>query len=89
MAALVPQTTGPLPGFVPDGKQVAELSESRERRQKAPAYKLMLAVIYYDLSSEPVSRRVASAVDPDWQLYLDVAKRTTFFYGHQAKAKRL
>lgn len=81
MAALLPQPMLPLPGFVPGRKQVSEMADSSERAKRTAAYKLMLSVINYDLSSEPVTRRISDGFDPDWRLYLDIAKKNDIHPG--------
>jgi len=61
-------------GFVPGRAEVRELANWGDRNRKVMAFKLMTAVINYDLSSEPVVRRTAKEFDPDWQLYIEVAQ---------------
>jgi hypothetical protein len=82
MAALVPTPMTPLPGFVPGRKEVGEMAESGDHERLTAAYKLMVSVINYDLSSEPVNRRVSALFDPDWQLYLSVAKKNNIRDSH-------
>ncbi len=75
MAALLPKPMLPLPGFVPGRKEVRDLADSSESDKRTAAYKLMVSVINYDLSSEPVTRRTSDGFDPDWRLYLDIARK--------------
>jgi hypothetical protein len=51
----------------------ASLASHQEMNTKI-AFKLMAAVINYDLSSEPAHRRSVQAFDQDWRLFLDVAQ---------------
>ncbi|MDQ6678939.1 MAG: hypothetical protein M3Z09_16775 [Acidobacteriota bacterium] len=81
MAALLPEPMLPLPGFVPGRKQVSEMADSSESEKRTAAYKLMLSVINYDLSSEPVTRRVSEDFDPDWRLYMDIARKNDIHSG--------
>ena len=58
------------------------MAESGDQEHRTAAYKLMLSIINYDLSSEPVNRRVSMLFDPDWQLYLSVAKKNNINDSH-------
>ncbi len=84
MAALLPKPALPLPGFVPGRKEVEQMAESAEPGSRNAAYKLMLSVINYDLSSEAVNRRLSTLFDPDWKLYLRVAAKNNIYDSHGA-----
>ena len=43
--------------------------------QQIVAFKLMTAIVNYDLSSEPAVRRISERFDPDWNLFLQVAQQ--------------
>jgi hypothetical protein len=62
-------------GFVPGREEIREMAASEDHSKKIVAFKLMTAVINFDLSSEAVARRTSESFDPDWQLYLDVARK--------------
>jgi len=53
----------------------AEEPKSGERNRNVIAFKLMTALINFDLSSEPVVRRTSAEFDPDWQLYVEIAQQ--------------
>jgi hypothetical protein len=61
--------------FVPGRPKIQEMVDSDQSDQQTLAFKLMTAVINYDLSSEPAHRRISEAFDPDWQLFLSVARK--------------
>ena len=62
-------------GFVPGREEIREMAASEDHNRKVAAFKLMTAVINFDLSSEAVARRTSELFDPDWQLFLDVAQK--------------
>jgi len=51
------------------------MAESADETPRQAAFKLMAAVINFDLSSEPPERRNVQAFDKDWQLLLHVAEK--------------
>lgn len=62
-------------GQVPARAEVIAMASSEDRSDQMTAFRLMTAVINYDLSSEVVHRRTSAEFDPDWQLYLNVAQK--------------
>jgi hypothetical protein len=62
-------------GAVPGRLAIREMSASDTPAAVVTAFKLMTAVINYDLSSFALHRRPTESFDPDWELYLEVAGR--------------
>jgi hypothetical protein len=65
------------------------MADSGVRSQEVLAFKVMTSVINYDLSSEPVTRRITEAFDPDWQLYIEVARRNGIHLDGEAGSELL
>jgi hypothetical protein len=61
--------------MVPSRPEIRAMAESPDAKAHALALRFMTAVINYDLASEPKDRRVSTAFDTDWRLFLDVAER--------------
>jgi hypothetical protein len=61
--------------FVPGRPQIREMADSSNAEERLLAFKLMTSIINYDLSSEPVHRRISDAFDQDWKLLLEVSQK--------------
>jgi hypothetical protein len=61
--------------FVPGRPQIWEMADSGNGEERLLAFKLMTSIINYDLSSEPVHRRISDAFDQDWKLLLEVSQK--------------
>ncbi len=68
-------TSGLPAGFVPGREQIADMAAADDHNKQVAAFKLMTSVINFDLSSEPVSRRMSDGFDADWHMFLDVAQK--------------
>lgn len=60
---------------VPGRAEIRLMAESADETPRQAAFKLMAAVINFDLSSEPPERRNVQAFDKDWQLLLHLAEK--------------
>jgi len=60
---------------VPGRPEIRDMADSDQPDKRLLAFKLMTSVINYDLSAEPVHRRISQAFDEDWRLYLEVAQK--------------
>jgi hypothetical protein len=76
MLAFRPLEPGKVVNQLPPGRSgILVLLKSRREMNTAIAFKLMAAVVNYDLSSEPAHRRSVQAFDHDWRLLLDAARK--------------
>jgi hypothetical protein len=55
--------------------KVREMADSSDRQDQATAFRIMTAVINYDLTSEPVHRRASDDFGRDWDLFLLAAEK--------------
>lgn len=55
--------------------EIRRMARSDDRKLQATAFRTMIAVINYDLSSDPFHRRMSTEFDQDWALFLDVAEK--------------
>lgn len=55
--------------------EIRQMADSDDSEKRLLAFKLMVSVVNYDLSSEAVHRRLTGAFDQDWELLLDVSKK--------------
>lgn len=62
-------------GFGAGRTEIRKLALLSDRQSRVTAFRLMLSVINYDLSSEPDHRRTSDKFDQDWTLFLDVARK--------------
>jgi hypothetical protein len=76
-------------GVIPARADIRAMADSGVRSQEVLAFKVMTSVINYDLSSEPVTRRITEAFDPDWQLYIEVARRNGIHLDGEAGSELL
>lgn len=74
---------------VPGRPQIRGMAESSEPILRETAFKLMLSVINFDLSSEPTERRTVQAFDKDWQLFVHVADKNQLSVAGAAADKTL
>jgi len=51
------------------------MADSDEPAKRLLVFTLMTSVINYDLSAEPIHRRISQAFDQDWRLFLMVAQK--------------
>ncbi len=61
--------------MVPGRPEIREMADSSNAEEHLLAFKLMTSIINYDLSSEPVHRRISEAFDQDWKLLLEVSQK--------------
>lgn len=72
----LPNGVSPLTlAFVPGREAIREMANGNDRGQQVVAFKIMTSVINYDLSSEQPHRRSTDQFSPDWNLFLDVARK--------------
>ena len=62
--------------LVPGRPEIREMSDSGSAVNQVLAFKLMTSIVNYDLSSEPVHRRITDAFDEDWKLLLEVSEKS-------------
>ena len=56
-------------------REIRKLADQPDSGSRQKAFRLMLAVVNYDLSSPPTHRRTALEFDPDWKLFLSIAQK--------------
>lgn len=62
-------------GFGAGRREIQEMADRPDAGSLATAFRLMLSVVNYDLSSEPEHRRTTEEFDQDWTLFLEVAQK--------------
>ncbi|PZR63001.1 MAG: hypothetical protein DLM53_04085 [Candidatus Eremiobacter antarcticus] len=55
--------------------EIRKMADLPDRESRVTAFRVMLSVINYDLSSEPARRRTSEEFDQDWTLFLNVAQK--------------
>jgi len=55
--------------------EINKMADAHDRESRVTAFRIMLSVINYDLSSEPARRRTSEEFDQDWTLFLKAAQK--------------
>ncbi|MDQ6707635.1 MAG: hypothetical protein M3Z85_16865 [Acidobacteriota bacterium] len=55
--------------------EIRKMADAPDRASRVMAFRLMLSVVNYDLSSEPDHRRTSEEFDQDWTLFVTVARK--------------
>jgi hypothetical protein len=63
------------PGTIPGREEVRSMADSGVRLIQSSAFRLMTALINYELTSDPMDRGTTEHFDRDWQLFVETAAR--------------
>jgi hypothetical protein len=73
--------------LVPGRSEIEEMADSSNADERLLAFKLMTSIINYDLSSEPVHRRISEAFDQDWEQLLEVSQKNGLHFANQRSSR--